>query len=52
MWKKLLAWILVTVILTGYGIQIVEAFDQKENVRMEEVIEKPDQNSQIGRAHV
>lgn len=30
MWKKLLAWILVTVILTGYGIQIVEAFDQKE----------------------
>ena len=45
MWKKLLAWILVTVILTGYGIQIVEAFDQKENVRMEEVTEKPDQNS-------
>ena len=39
MWKKLLAWILVTVILTGYGIQIVEAFDQKEYVRMEEVIE-------------
>ena len=32
MWKKLLAWILVTVILTGYGIQIVEAFDQKENM--------------------
>ena len=42
MWKKLLAWILVTVILTGYGIQIVEAFDQKENVRMEEVTEKPE----------
>ena len=52
MWKKLLAWILVTVILTGYGIQIVEAFDQKENVRMEEVIEKPDQNSLYAKAAV
>ena len=52
MWKKLLAWILVTVILTGYGIQIVEAFDQKENVRMEEVTEKPDQNSLYAKAAV
>ena len=52
MWKKLLAWILVTVILTGYGIQIVEAFDQKENVRMEKVIEKPDQNSLYAKAAV
>lgn len=52
MWKKLLAWILVTVILTGYGIQIVEAFDQKENVRMEEVTEKPDQNSLYARSAV
>ena len=52
MWKKLLAWILVTVILTGYGIQIVEAFDQKENVRMEKVTEKPDQNSLYAKAAV
>lgn len=52
MWKKLLAWILVTVILTGYGIQIVEAFDQKENVQMEEVTEKPDQNSLYAKAAV
>lgn len=50
--EKLLAWILVTVILTGYGIQIVEAFDQKENVRMEKVIEKPDQNSLYAKAAV
>ena len=38
MWKKLLAWILITVILIGNGIQVVEAFEQSGNVQMEKIM--------------
>ena len=52
MWKRLLAGILITVILAGNGIQTVGASDRKENVWMEEMTEKPDQNSLYARSAV
>lgn len=52
MWKKLLAWILITVILIGNGIQVVEAFEQSGNVQMEKIMGGPDQNSLYARSAV
>ena len=52
MWKKLLAWILITVILIGNGIQVVEAFEQSGNVQMEKIMGEPDQNSLYARSAV
>lgn len=52
MWKKLLAWILITVILIGNGIQVVEAFEQSGNVQMEKIMGEPEQNSLYARSAV
>lgn len=52
MWKKLLAWILITVILIGNGIQVVEAFEQSGNVQMEKIMGELDQNSLYARSAV
>lgn len=52
MWKKLLAWILITVILIVNGIQVVEAFEQSGNVQMEKIMGGPDQNSLYARSAV
>lgn len=52
MWKKLLAWILITVILIVNGIQVVEAFEQSGNVQMEKIMGEPEQNSLYARSAV
>lgn len=52
MWKKLLAWILITVILIENGIQVVEAFGKSGNVQMEKIMGEPDQNSLYARSAV
>ena len=52
MWKRLLAWILVTAILSGNSMQNVEAYCERQNVWMKEAESEPDQNALYAKSAV
>ena len=52
MWKRLLAWILVTAILSGNSMQNVEAYCERQNVWMKEAESEPEQNALYAKSAV
>lgn len=52
MWKRLLAWILVTAILSGNSMQNVEAYCERQNVWMKEAESELDQNALYAKSAV
>lgn len=52
MWKRLLAWILVTAILSGNSMQNVEAYCERQNVWMKEAENEPEQNALYAKSAV